>query len=90
MKIQREPFFRRTGGGAGAPSPAPAGERGSAVVVFLALLAIMLMLVAANNRTLFQLHRELQLLDHRQVERLSAIPTNTILTVESPAAPERK
>ena len=40
-------------------------KRGSAVVVYLALLAIMVILSAANSNTLLHLHRELNLLEHR-------------------------
>jgi hypothetical protein len=60
-------------------------QRGSAVVVYLALLAIMVILSAANSNTLLHLHRELNLLDQRQVKRLNASATNVTLTVESPA-----
>jgi hypothetical protein len=60
-------------------------QRGSAVVVYLALLAIMVILSAANSNTLLHLHRELNLLDQRQVKRLNASVTNVTLTVESPA-----
>ncbi len=60
-------------------------QRGSAVVVYLALLAIMVILSAANSNTLLHLHRELNLLDQRQVKRLNASATNVTFTVESPA-----
>ena len=59
-------------------------QRGSAVVVYLALLAIMVILAAANSNTLLHLHRELNLLDQRQIKRLNASSTNVIFTVESP------
>jgi hypothetical protein len=59
-------------------------QRGSAVVVYLALLAIMVILTAANSNTLLHLHRELNLLDQRQIKRLNASATNVIFTVESP------
>jgi hypothetical protein len=45
-------------------------ERGSAVVLFLALLSIMLVLVAANGRTLLLLKKDLQVIEHRQIQRL--------------------
>ena len=63
---------------------APHRQRGSAVVVYLALLAIMVILSAANSNTLLHLHRELNLLDQRQIKRLNASATNVIFTVESP------
>jgi hypothetical protein len=59
-------------------------QRGSAVVVYLALLAIMVILSAANSNTLLHLHREMNLLDQRQIKRLNASSTNVIFTVESP------
>ena len=57
---------------------------GSAVVVYLALLSIMVILSAANSNTLLHLHRELNLLDQRQIKRLNASATNATFTVESP------
>jgi hypothetical protein len=59
-------------------------QRGSAVVVYLALLAIMVILSAANSNTLLHLHREMNLLEQRQIKRLNASSTNVIFTVESP------
>jgi hypothetical protein len=59
-------------------------QHGSAVVVYLALLAIMVILSAANTNTLLHLHREMNLLDQRQIKRLNASSTNVIFTVESP------
>jgi hypothetical protein len=56
-------------------------------VVYLALLAIMVILSAANTNTLLHLHRELNLLDQRQIKRLNASSTNVIFTVESPTTP---
>jgi hypothetical protein len=44
-----------------------AGERGSAVLVVLALLFIMAALALGNNRTLHQLHQELDLLEQHQL-----------------------
>jgi hypothetical protein len=67
MKIQRQPFVR-------------SHERGMATVLFIALLAIMLMLVMAESRSLFQLHREVKLLQQQQIKRLNASSTNTIAT----------
>jgi hypothetical protein len=72
MKITRPIFDRRR------------RQHGSAVVVFLALLAIMVILSAANSNTLLHLHRELNLLDQRQIKRLNASATNATFTVESP------
>ena len=65
-------------------------QNGSAVLVFITLLAIMVILVTANSKALFCLHQEIKLLEQRQVERLNTSQTNTIAVVESPAKPESK
>jgi hypothetical protein len=70
MKIRREHFIRRR-------------ERGMATLVFIALLAIMLILVMAESRALLLLHREVKLLEQQQIKRLNAAPTNTISTATS-------
>jgi Tfp pilus assembly protein FimT len=72
MKIPRSIFVRRH------------RQRGSAVVVYLALLAIMVILAAANSNTLLHLHRELNLLEHRQIKRLNDSSTHATFPVESP------
>jgi len=43
----------------------PHRQSGSAVLLFITLLAIMLMLITANGSALLHLHRELKLLDQR-------------------------
>ena len=65
-------------------------QGGSAVVFFIILLAIMLVLITANSSALLHLHRELKLLDQRQVERLNASQTNSTTTAVSPLQPESK
>jgi hypothetical protein len=65
-------------------------QRGSIVLVFVILLAIMALLAAANSSALLHLRHELNLLDHRQVGRLNAAPTNAVPTVVAPAPPESK
>jgi hypothetical protein len=66
MKIQRKNFIN-------------ASERGMvATVLFIALLAIMLILVTAESRALFQLHREIKFLEQQQVKRLNTMPTNSV------------
>jgi hypothetical protein len=50
----------------------------------------MLMLITANSSTLLHLHRELKLLDQRQVERLNASQTNATTTAISPVQPGSK
>lgn len=78
MKIPASNFSRRRRQG------------GSAVVFFIILLAIMLGLITANSSALLHLHRELKLLDQRQVERLNASQTNLTTTAVSPLQPGSK
>jgi hypothetical protein len=65
-------------------------QRGSAVLVLLILLAIMMLLAAANSSALLHLRHELNLLEHRQVVRLNAAPTNTTAVAVSPMLLESK
>ena len=59
-------------------------ERGMVTVIFIALLAIMLILVTAESRALLQLHREVKLLEQQQLKRLNAPSTNTVaVTISS-------
>ena len=58
-------------------------ERGMATVVFIALLAIMMILVTAESRALFHLHREAKLLEQQQIKRLNSPATNTVSTATS-------
>jgi hypothetical protein len=41
-------------------------------------------LAAANSNTLLHLHRELNLLEHRQIKRLNDSSTHATFPVESP------
>jgi hypothetical protein len=41
----------------------------------------MMILVTAESRALFQLHREVKFLEQQQIKRLNASTTNTIVTV---------
>jgi len=54
----------------------PRPEQGSATLVLLALLAIMVMLTLADNTALLRLRSELRLIEHRQVQRLNNSMTN--------------
>jgi hypothetical protein len=58
-------------------------ERGMATVLFIALLAIMLILVTAESRALWQLHREVKFLQQQQIKRLNVTTTNTVSTTAS-------
>jgi hypothetical protein len=71
MKIQRTYFVK-------------SDENGMATVIFIALLAIMMILVVANGRALFQLRRETQLLEQKQIKRLAGSQTNVVAGVSLP------
>ena len=68
----------------------PHRQSGSAVLLFITLLAIMLVLITANSSALLHLHRELKLLDQRQIKRLNASQTNATTTAISPGQPGSK
>ncbi len=62
-------------------------QSGSAVIVVMALLAIMLIYVAGNLRTIAHLGREVRLVEQQQIRRLqkeaartSATPAITVAT----------
>jgi hypothetical protein len=69
VKIQREHFNRKD-------------ERGMATVVFIALLAIMMILVTAESRALFNLHREVKLLEQQQIKRLDNLPADSVAVTQ--------
>jgi len=52
-------------------------EGGMATVIFIALLAIMMILVTAEGRALHHLRREVKILEQQQIKRLNPAPTNT-------------
>ncbi len=52
-------------------------ERGLATMIFIILLAIMMILVTAESRALFHLHRETKFLEQQQIKRLNGSPTNS-------------
>jgi hypothetical protein len=71
-------------------SPKHSQQNGSAVLVFITLLAIMMILVTANSKALFFLDQDIKLVEQRQVERLNASQTNSISIRVSMAKPESK
>jgi hypothetical protein len=75
MKLPHQTKFRRNKLG---PLTAQRSEDGMATIIFIALLAIMLILVTAESRALFQLHREVRFLEHQQINRLSQSQTNSV------------
>ena len=69
MKIQCGHFKRQS-------------QHGMATVIFIALLAIMLILVTAESRALIQLRREVKLLQQQQIKRLNLSQTNSVVVAQ--------
>jgi hypothetical protein len=67
--------------------PAPAARQGSAIIFILALLSIMLLLVAANTKTVSRVRQEVRLVDQRQTARLAASATNQVTGANSTNQP---
>jgi hypothetical protein len=57
--------------------PGPHRESGMATLVCIGLLAIMMILITAESRALYHLHREVKLLEQQQLKRLQVTPANT-------------
>jgi hypothetical protein len=74
MKIKREYLVRGIKCGLGATKRS---EGGMATVIFIALLAIMMILVTAEGSALFHLHREVKFLERQQTKRLDASQANS-------------
>ena len=51
-------------------------QQGSAVIVVLVLLGIIVLLVGANTKTISWLRAEVKLTDHQETARLAASATN--------------
>ncbi len=56
-------------------------DSGMATVLFIALLAIMMILVTAEARALIHLRREVKFMEQQQIKRLNAAPTNAVVAV---------
>lgn len=78
MKINSDQFKV----GLGAPKR---GEDGMATIIFIALLAIMMILVTAETRSLIHLRREVKFLEQQQIKRLNGSPTNMVPVTALPA-----
>jgi hypothetical protein len=80
MKIKRaRPGEKRL------PTPRPRRhESGMATLLFIALLAIMMVLVTVETRSLIRLHQEVKLLEQQQMQRLHLAQTNAVSTVTPP------
>jgi type II secretory pathway component PulK len=63
-------------------------EQGMAVVIVITLLAILLIFVAGNIRTLHLLNRELKLLEKRQIQRLqtTTLQSSSLSNTNQPPA----
>jgi hypothetical protein len=91
MKIN--PYFRGAGFQAGRRYARPAKrtghEQGSAAMVVIAIVAIVLLYVASNLRTLDHLNREIKQVERRQIRRLEhvSISTNSVTDGASPVVP---
>ena len=64
-------------------------EGGMITVLFIALLAIMMILVTVESSALFRLHREVKLLEQQQIKRLNGPQTNAVAAASAPAKKER-
>ena len=90
MKIN--PYFRATRFQSGRHNVSRAKhagrEQGSAAMVVIAIVAIVLLYVASNLRTLDHLNREIKLVERRQIHRLEhvRITTNSVAQAVEPAA----
>jgi hypothetical protein len=58
-------------------------ESGLATLVFITLLAIMMILVTAESRALFHLHREVKFLEQQQIKRLNGSVANPSVAARS-------
>ena len=63
-------------------------EGGMITVLFIALLAIMMILVTVESSALFRLHREVKLLEQQQIKRLN-LQTNVVAAASAPTKMER-
>ena len=71
MKFQQDHFEC-------GPRRTKRSQNGMATIIFIGLLAIMMILVTAESKALFNLHREVKFLEQKQVKRLNASQTNSI------------
>jgi len=59
-------------------------ESGLATVLFIALLAIMMVLVMVESRSIIRLHQEVKLMEQQQIKRLNSPATNAVSAVTIP------
>jgi hypothetical protein len=58
-------------------------EEGMATVIFIALLAIMMILVTAESRALIHLRQEVKFWEQQQIKRLNPPHTNVTAVADS-------
>jgi Tfp pilus assembly protein FimT len=63
--------------------PPHKSREGSAVLIILVLLTIMVVLAAANTSTLNRLGQRVKMVDQRQVRRLALSSTNSLRAADS-------
>ena len=71
MKVKPDNYKR-------GPQGRKRSQDGVATIIFIGLLAIMMILITAESKALFNLHREVKFLEQQQVKRLGASQTNSI------------
>lgn len=59
-------------------------EQGMITFLYIALLAIMMILVMVETSSLIRLRREVKLMEQQQIKRLSTSPANPVQTTTSP------
>ncbi len=62
-------------------------DEGSATILFITLLTIMVLLAAAESAALIRLHREVKFLEQQQIKRLNGPQANSApiaLTITNP------
>jgi hypothetical protein len=76
----RLPLSRVTDYGLRSPrretAPRPTRQSGTAVIVVLVIIAILMIYVAGNIRTLHNVGKELKLIEQKQVHRLDKLQTS--------------
>ena len=75
VQRRKQPLGRAPSRTGGAPV-LPARERGVALLIVLFMVSFLLVFVAANSNALFNLRREIKLVDQKQKARWSEISTN--------------
>ena len=65
-------------------SKAEMRESGMVTIIFIALLAIMMILITVESSAVIRLHREVKLLEQHQIKRLTPPQTNTVAKALEP------